>query len=109
MLQFKLVAVLMLASMVHFLSADIPPWYNGCVNTDECAATECCLLGGAPYSIAMCHALLEEGNTCRPNNLPLDITVHYPSGDIVDLTNVYRNVCDCGAGLTCIDGYCVRN
>jgi len=65
--------------------------------------------GGYPYSIATCFDLLGEGDTCRPNNTPINITVIYPNDDSVNLNNVYRNLCDCAAGLTCIEGTCVRN
>lgn len=109
MLQSKLVVVLMLASVAYFQTTDRPPWYQGCINTNECAATECCVLSGTPNTIATCNALIEEGNPCRPNNAPVNTTITFPNGDSVNLTNVYLNLCYCVGGLTCIQGICERN
>jgi hypothetical protein len=44
MRQFKLVAVMILAS-VALIEADDRPSYIGCVDTKECATEQCCVLG----------------------------------------------------------------
>ncbi|GFG29186.1 hypothetical protein Cfor_06905 [Coptotermes formosanus] len=106
MVQLRLVVVLMLASVAYLQTTDRPPWYEGCLNNDECAATQCCVLGGNAYSIAGCENLLGPGNACRPNNEPINASVTYPNGDRVDLTNVYYTVCNCAQGLRCIEGIC---
>jgi hypothetical protein len=69
----------------------------------------CHVTGVNRYSIASCLTLLEEGAPCRPNNQPTDTVVSYPTGDSVNLTNVYFTMCGCAAELTCVEGTCVRN
>jgi len=109
MLQFKLVAVLMMASVAYFQNTDRPPWYTGCVNTNECGAKRCCVLGGNPNPTASCQDEPEEGGVCRPNNEPINTTVVYPNGDRVTLTNVYFILCNCAGGSTCIAATCQKN
>ena len=67
------------------------------------------ITGTTAYTVASCRPLLEEGAACRPSTQPIDSVVSNPSGDTVNLTNVYYIMCDCAGDLTCVQGTCVRN
>ena len=54
------------------------------------------------YSTPSCQALGVTGDTCRRGSVePVNVTVGYPDGNLVDLTNVYRILCPCAEGYVC--------
>ena len=81
--------------------------YSLCLFTKHISFSH--VAGGSQYTSASCVTLREEGAACRTNTPPMDIVLSYPNGDTVNLTNVYYIICDCAAGLTCVQGTCVRN
>lgn len=54
------------------------------------------------YSFPHCRPLGVVGSTCRPKNFePENVTVGYPDGNYVELTNIHKIMCPCAHGYVC--------
>lgn len=78
------------------------------ISSKQCAKDQCLLVGMQRYSEARCEPLGEEGNFCRVQATPENLTLHYPN-KIVEATDIYTLFCPCKQGLECIDAKCQPN
>ncbi|XP_026288493.1 astakine-like isoform X2 [Frankliniella occidentalis] len=90
------------------------PGYIECVDSSECGPWECCVLGGGRFSLPRCAPVSDVGDPCRPGApygavQPINTTVVYPDGTVVNLPAVYLHMCPCANGLSCDrpDAVCV--
>ncbi|KAJ9600278.1 hypothetical protein L9F63_009454 [Diploptera punctata] len=98
---YKLMTVVILASLLTCCHTK-RNFHIECLDTEDCADTHCCLLGGFRYSIPRCAQLGDVGAICRPSGEPFNTTVSYPDGEgDVNLRNVYWLYCSCQDGLYC--------
>nr|XP_034179903.1 uncharacterized protein LOC117604180 isoform X1 [Osmia lignaria] len=78
------------------------PDYIRCQNNLECESGYCCTIGPIRYSIPECRAMQKEGEICRPGSASaINMTVGYPDGALVTLTDVHYILCPCANGLSC--------
>nr|XP_003708605.1 PREDICTED: astakine-like [Megachile rotundata]XP_012153357.1 PREDICTED: astakine-like [Megachile rotundata] len=78
------------------------PDYIQCQSNAECDSGYCCNIGPLRYSIPQCKVMQAEGEICRPGSTsPTNMTLGYPDGALVTLTNVHYILCPCANGLTC--------
>jgi len=79
-----------------------------CTQASDCSPGECCVIGMMRYSMPMCLSMGKEGDYCRMNDQPKNVTLYYPNGASLDLTNAYTLFCPCETqfGLTCSQGVC---
>ncbi|KAK3925494.1 Astakine [Frankliniella fusca] len=82
------------------------PMYIDCVDSSECGAWECCVLGGGRFSLPRCAPVGDVGDACRPGAgygavRPINTTVTYPDGAVVNLPAVFLHQCPCAPGLAC--------
>lgn len=78
------------------------PNYIQCQSNLECDLGYCCTIGPIRYSIPQCKPLQDVGQVCRPGSVtPINMTVSYPDGAQVLLTDVHYILCPCADGLTC--------
>ncbi|PSN38418.1 Astakine [Blattella germanica] len=100
MIQIRITAIFLLASVALIQSADRPS-YIECLDSNECSASQCCLLSQQRYSLPTCSNQGGLGSPCRPNSQPADYNIGYPNGYSAVVRNAYLDVCGCAEGLQC--------
>ena len=98
-LAFFVCAVALLAAAVNGR-----PRYIECTDSLECGIGFCCSLGQGRFSLPRCLPLGEVNSVCSPKaHRPFNVTVSYPDGEVVELTNIHHLMCPCHPGLACSD------
>lgn len=78
------------------------PRYIDCQDTKECPGGSCCVMGTGRYSIPTCKNHQDLNESCHVGLFqPVNTTVSYLDGAVVDYTNVYIQYCQCAVGLAC--------
>ncbi|KAK7790778.1 hypothetical protein R5R35_000421 [Gryllus longicercus] len=78
------------------------PRYIDCQDSNECAGGSCCVMGMGRFSIPTCKTHQEQNEPCHAGQTqPVNTTVIYLDGAVVDYTNVFVQYCHCAVGLAC--------
>lgn len=77
-----------------------------CRTTADCGPGECCVLGMMRYSMPQCMPLGQVEDYCREDNAAENRTLFYPSGEPVEVYDIYTHVCPCDNALQCTDSFC---
>ncbi|XP_076758719.1 astakine [Xylocopa sonorina] len=95
--------VLLLLGLVYTCHAqDKRPDYIQCENNSECPSDNCCVLGPYRYSYPQCLPRITKGEICRPSSSSTqNMTLEYPNGLVLKLTDVHYILCPCADGLSC--------
>uniref|UniRef100_A0A4Q8K120 U46-Liphistoxin-Lsp1a_1 n=2 Tax=Liphistius TaxID=62150 RepID=A0A4Q8K120_9ARAC len=101
----KILLVIFLCSAL-FLQGVFCADLGSCNKPEDCGPGECCTIGMFRYAKPQCLPMLKEGANCRVGNAPEDKIFYYPDGQI-QTTGVYRTLCPCDSGLSCIRGKCI--
>ncbi|XP_042220911.1 astakine-like [Homarus americanus] len=72
-----------------------------CSSSTDCGSLECCNVGMMRYSIPQCVPLGDLGSWCRINAEPVDLSLHYPNNQNINVKGGYLLMCPCRPGLVC--------
>ncbi|CAL7938481.1 unnamed protein product [Xylocopa violacea] len=105
-------SVFLLLALVYTCYAEVDrPDYIECENNSECASDHCCVIGPYRYSYPQCLPMKIKGEICRPGSASTqNMTLEYPNGLVLKLTDVHYILCPCADGLSCDikEGVCMK-
>lgn len=79
-----------------------------CTKALDCGPGECCVLGMMRYSSPSCLRVGKEGDYCLGTNAPRNLTLSYPNGLTLNISEVFTLFCPCDEtmALSCRQGMC---
>lgn len=106
-LSFAVIAIIACTMLSLVESAPGSPRFE-CTKALDCEPGECCVIGMMRYSFPSCLRYGKEGDYCLGNSQPRNVTLYYPNGLTMNLSEVHTLFCPCDAtmALSCRQGTC---